>query len=128
MAKTKRKESEEIVRNSLNLSLQGQIEVATPVGYIDILTENLVIEVKRWRDWKAGLGQVIAYGFFYPQRERRLHLFGNPPKEKRWDIERICLASHVSVSYHKETPRKTTKRRKLTKLKLTQGMILEVPF
>jgi hypothetical protein len=56
------------------------VEVETPVGRCDIVTNNFVIEVKRSEDWKHALGQVISYSYFlnkYPV----ISLFGDIPNE-----------------------------------------------
>ena len=44
----------------------GESEVETPAGFIDVLRETEVIEVKYYRQWKHGLGQVLAYQSYYP--------------------------------------------------------------
>lgn len=55
----------------------GDTEVETPVGFIDVLSDTEVIEVKYYKKWKHGLGQVLAYQSFYPRLEKRLHLFAH---------------------------------------------------
>jgi hypothetical protein len=63
------------IRDSIAETLNGQIEVKTPVGRIDILTDTLLIEVKRACHWKHALGQVIAYGMHYPDHKQVIWLF-----------------------------------------------------
>ncbi|CAN0432261.1 unnamed protein product, partial [Pylaiella littoralis] len=66
---------EHSVRDALCTRLGGLPEVLTPSGSIDVLTKTEVIEVKHYRSWKGGLGQVISYGVHFPFRKKRLHLF-----------------------------------------------------
>lgn len=54
----------------------GKIEVKTPSGRIDVLTEEYIIEVKEAGGWKGGIGQLMSYGHFYPDRKKKLCLFG----------------------------------------------------
>lgn len=61
-------------RNSLAKRLNGTIEVPVPIGYIDVVTSDTIIEVKLIDEWKAALGQLIVYSIFYPEHRRRLHL------------------------------------------------------
>ncbi len=71
------KASEKFVRNNLALVVGGNIEVETPVGFIDVLSGTEVIEIKYYRQWKHGLGQVLAYHSYYPRLAKRLHLFAH---------------------------------------------------
>lgn len=65
--------SECLVRNNLASMVGGQVEIETPAGFIDVLSDKEVIEVKYYRQWKHGLGQVLAY----PLLTKRLHLFAH---------------------------------------------------
>jgi hypothetical protein len=55
--------------------LGGDREVPTPAGNIDLLTATQLIEIKRAKNWKEAVGQVVVYGDYYPSHERRIHLF-----------------------------------------------------
>jgi len=83
--------------------LCGQMEVETPVGRIDILTESRLIEIKNITNWKDGVGQLICYGHFYPDHEKWLYLFDceDTPEEVRQRIVLVC--SDVSVRCDFET-------------------------
>lgn len=52
----------------------GKTEVQVPSGYIDVLTDTDVIEVKFYKGWKEAVGQVLAYGYFRPSHQKRIHL------------------------------------------------------
>ena len=56
----------------MNIDLNGQREVNTPCGRIDILTKEQIIEVKEYKGWKAALGQILVYSNFYPEHQRRI--------------------------------------------------------
>lgn len=90
---------EEKIRSKLLESVGGKAEVSTPAGRIDILTESELIEVKHLENWKAALGQVAAYGFFYPNHYRRIHLFGTCPPSL--EVELICRRLGVIVTFEK---------------------------
>ncbi|CAM9824491.1 unnamed protein product, partial [Ectocarpus sp. 13 AM-2016] len=66
---------EKSVRDALALIVGGKIEQETPVGFIDVLSDTEVIEVKHYTLWKHGLGQVLSYQRHYPHLAKRLHLF-----------------------------------------------------
>ena len=74
--KPKIKRNESYYRDKLARSLNGQTAVVVPVGRIDILTSNQIIEVKHVKRWKSALGQIITYGVYYPHHQKRIHLFG----------------------------------------------------
>ena len=70
---------EEAVQEELARALTAEREVQCRCGRIDLLTDKLLIEVKCIDDWKSGLGQLIAYGLDYPDRERVLYLYDGRP-------------------------------------------------
>ncbi len=89
---------EATIQLKLSSKLKGDIEVMTPVGNIDVLTSTQIIEIKDAKSWKCALGQVIAYGHYYPSHQKRIHLFnkGNQPSNA---IERICKSQDVIVTW-----------------------------
>lgn len=80
----------------------GQCEVRTIAGNIDVLTPQYVYEVKVARQWKAALGQVLAYARAYPDRKPRLCLFGELGGMTRRDVEEHCRAAGVEVVWHRD--------------------------
>lgn len=90
---------EKIVKERLSVQLDGETEVITPVGNIDILTSTQIIEVKTISDWKNALGQVLAYGYFYPSHEKRIHLFGTAHSRSIGYIDEICNKYNVVFTW-----------------------------
>lgn len=84
---------------SLLASLGGQVEVLTPAGKIDLLTSTHLIEVKRAVSWKAALGQVLSYGYFYPSHILRVHLIGSVHSKSKEEIENVCRKFNVEVTW-----------------------------
>lgn len=76
------KQDERKIQLRLAKEMQGQIEVNTIVGNIDLLTDTEIIEIKRWSEWKTALGQILAYSRYYPDKTKRIHLFGTFPADK----------------------------------------------
>lgn len=90
---------EGLIRDRLQDELGGFIEVATPVGRVDLLTKTQIIEVKHFKDWKAALGQILVYSAFYPEHQKRIHLFGTAAElAKLADIQAACLGFDVLVT------------------------------
>ena len=76
--------------------LNARAEVVTPIGRIDVLTDDRIIEVKRARLWKHALGQVSAYAHYYPDHRKTLFLL-NPEREVLKLAKQVCLPLGVSV-------------------------------
>jgi hypothetical protein len=68
-------------------SLHGQMEVKTPDGFIDILTDTSLIEIKHVSHWKHALGQILAYSEFYSDKNLMIYLFG--VNESNYDVDHI---------------------------------------
>lgn len=52
---------ESVVRDHLNLTLRGRVEVAVPFGRVDIVTDTHVFEVEPFATWRHGARQALAY-------------------------------------------------------------------
>lgn len=52
-----------------------QREVPTPVGYIDVLTDDTLYEAKHWSGVKHALGQILFYGYYYTRPNNVIVLF-----------------------------------------------------
>ena len=100
--KPKKKRNESYYRDRLAKSLNGQTEVKIPSGRIDILTSNQIIEVKHIKKWNAALGQIITYGYHYPNHQKRIHLFGEENnKDKILLIKEQCLEQNIIVTFER---------------------------
>jgi len=80
-----------------DLELKGvsyQREVKTPVGYIDILTDDCLYEAKHWADIKHAVGQILFYGFYHPRPRYVLLVFAKTDKGDVIDMQYIgqCMA------------------------------------
>jgi hypothetical protein len=93
------KGSEFWYRDRLASQLNGQIEVSTKAGRIDILTDVEIIEVKRVSKWKEAIGQVKSYRQYYPNHGMRVHLFGKLTNSKLNVIQKVCQAEGIYLSW-----------------------------
>lgn len=78
----------------------GQSEVETPLGYIDLLTKDYIIEFKIYTRAKDALGQVLCYDHFIRGNKKKLIvLFGKGLST--WKgyaaFERVCAIYDVEV-------------------------------
>lgn len=97
-------EMERDVTRRLAQELDGAVEVSVPYGRVDIVAESCIVEVKRLPLWKSAIGQILAYGVYFPGKELRIHLFGNKDLMdsmyvQKHEIEKICTQHSISVSY-----------------------------
>ena len=91
--------SEKMIQEKLANLLNGETEVETPVGRVDILTPTEIIEVKIARQWKSALGQVLAYAHYYPSHQKRIHLYGTMHSDSKFNAKMICANHGVKVSW-----------------------------
>lgn len=59
------------------------------IGIIDILTPTMVCELKNWDSWLKALGQILAYSYYFPERQKRIHFFG--PCPNNWKVYSIYV-------------------------------------
>ena len=94
-------QTEKVWQKKIATQINGRMEVTTPVGRIDVLSDDLVGEVKEARQWKHALGQVQAYSHFYKDRRKVLYLFGDV--ENQSDIKYVCSLLDVEVEFLRES-------------------------
>jgi hypothetical protein len=75
----------------------GVREIKTPAGVIDILSDDLIIEVKSCKSWKHAIGQILVYGHYYPSKTKLVALFGNVSDARRKLIETHCKQLSIGV-------------------------------
>jgi hypothetical protein len=93
------RKSEKSVQFALAKKLNGKTEVETPSGRIDVLTPTELIEVKKIKDWKEALGQVIVYGDYYPSHQKRIHLYGETQEAFLFLVRKHCTKRRVTVTW-----------------------------
>lgn len=90
---------EKVIQQKLAYVLKGKCEVPCPLGRVDILTENSIIEVKHIRYAKHALGQINSYSIYFPSHKKKLYLFGYATQIRKWDIELACKKYDVEVIF-----------------------------
>jgi hypothetical protein len=68
-------EVEQVVRDNLSRALNGIIEVESTHGFIDIMTNHEIIEVKYAENYKSAIGQILSYSQDFPSLKKRIHLY-----------------------------------------------------
>jgi hypothetical protein len=94
-------DSEVKVQKSLQQREGGKVEVETPVGFIDLLTKDYVIEIKHVIDWKDGV-KVLAYAQYFPDRKPRIHIFGDYTESFREIVEQTLTKLGISSSWESD--------------------------
>jgi len=97
--KTSTKISESSIKNLLADRLRGKKEVACKSGFVDVLTDLEVIEVKAIKDWKDAIGQSMVYACEFKGLSPRIHLFGYASQEYKQMIISFCAQLNVAVSF-----------------------------
>ncbi|CAN0039066.1 unnamed protein product, partial [Ectocarpus sp. 12 AP-2014] len=96
------KVNEKDVRDALARHTRGQTEWGTPAGSIDVFTRDEVIEIKHFKNWKSGVGQVKAYGEHHPSHKKRLHLFAHEGEKalKYFKMAtELCVKDGIRVTF-----------------------------
>lgn len=88
---------EKIIQLKLAKKLNADIEVKTPIGRIDLLSADSIIEIKEFSMWKSALGQILSYGSFYPLKAKKIYLFGDIKEDKIEIIKDIFKAYNVEL-------------------------------
>jgi hypothetical protein len=97
--------TEQLVRDNLSKQLDGATEIVNENGYIDIVTETQIIEVKHIDNWKHALGQILSYKTDenFNKLQPRIHLFNDDKNiieiELKNKIIKTCNVYNCIVSF-----------------------------
>ena len=90
--------SEIAIRDKIAKKLNGITEVPCKTGFVDVLTDKEVIEVKAIKCWKTAIGQSLVYACEW-DRKPRIHLFGVASNDYKYMIMSFCSKLNVFVSF-----------------------------
>lgn len=90
---------EEIYQAWLIEQIGGETEVSIPAGYVDLVTDSEVIEIKSAGHWKEGVGQLLVYSVYFRFHLPRLCLFGEVDIAGKQLIEFHCGLLSINVSW-----------------------------
>lgn len=74
----------------LAADLDGKREITVPCGRIDVLTDQLVIEVKTAKQYKHAIGQVLCYQLYKPTKRPAIALFGRLNAKEQATVRKCC--------------------------------------
>ena len=77
-----------------------QREVSTPVGFIDVLTDDTLYEAKHWSNIKHAVGQILFYGYYFPRPKYTIIVFAKDDRNDIIDYSYIgsCMSIIDSLS------------------------------
>lgn len=86
------------IQNKMEKEL-GSFTICCPIGRVDLMTHDTIIELKKWKDHKKGIGQLMCYSHYFPDKKRRLHFFGVKPVPKQEEaIRKVCEGLGIEVT------------------------------
>jgi hypothetical protein len=89
-------QKEKEIKLKLQKELGGEIEKETESGFIDLLTDTQIIEIKNGINWKYAVGQILMYSIDFPNHQKRIHLFD---MDRDIKIEQKCGLYSIVVTY-----------------------------
>lgn len=90
------------LQDSLSLQLGGETHVKSAHGFIGVLTPTEIIEVKHIKKYLHAIGQVLGSSLAFPDRLRRIHLFGSTNEvtpDMLSKVTPLCEKYKISVTY-----------------------------
>jgi hypothetical protein len=88
---------EKDIQLRLKNELNAEMEIKTEAGYIDLMNEQYIIEIKEFSKWKHALGQILSYSAFYPDKVKRVYLFGKINSNLLPTIENIYSIHAIEI-------------------------------
>lgn len=72
-------------------------EVSCAYGRVDLLSDDILIEVKTATQWKSAVGQALVYASFFPGRRNIVYLFNLPDKFDIKGVRQSCSSLGIEV-------------------------------
>ena len=95
----KNNKEQEIVLLLIKNLINPLTEVETIYGFVDILTDMEIIEVKIANKWKHAIGQILVYSKAYPEHTKRIHLFNVDDSINIQSIQDVCTSLNIHLTY-----------------------------
>lgn len=92
------------IQTQLHKMYHGEIEKKCECGFIDLINDTVIIEIKTSRLWKHAVGQILMYGLEYPSHKKIIYLF-NIEKDNNFNkelVEEKCGIYDIVVKYWNE--------------------------
>ena len=88
------------IHQRLKAETKGKSVRNNRFGIVDLLTKTQIIEIKVWRDYFKAIGQVILYGSFFPDKQKRIHFYGRRLEaEVENAIRHACQMHNILVTH-----------------------------
>jgi len=77
-----------------------EVRAGDKIGKIDLISSSAIVEIKKFLDWKQGLGQILAYAYAHPEKQKILLLY-----KKKINAKQLSEAHSICAYYgvHLET-------------------------
>lgn len=85
-----------LIQDRLSQITKGQMNVMTPAGTIDILTDTEMIIIEEMKNWKDAVGKLICYEDSYPTHMKTIYLYGEC-SVKDEVIYKVCKKYDINV-------------------------------
>lgn len=72
-------------------------------GVVDLVSDTEIIEIKLWSNYFKAIGQIMLYGLSFPDKQKRIHFYGNQPSKAIVDeIMKFGKNNNVLITYDLE--------------------------
>lgn len=92
---------EHIYRDYVAKKEKGKTEVKVRSGFVDVMTNKKIIEIKKANNYMCAIGQVLCYGIDYPEMEKWIYLFDHETVDKELIVEN-CKTFGIQVKFLEE--------------------------
>jgi len=96
------REREKEIQSVLHRKFGGKIEVQVRNGFVDLLTDKYLIEIKHYKKWMTAVGQLSAYSIDYPHKKKMMYLFNVPKNYNINNILEVCEKDDICLRIHCE--------------------------
>lgn len=95
-----KRQKEKEIQARISHELKGQTEVLTESGYIDVLTNDEIIEIKIANKWMHAMGQILCYASddHFSSYKKRIHLFDVNDSINIHRIKKIYNKYNISLT------------------------------
>jgi phage regulator Rha-like protein len=120
----KQNKTECFYQNRLARLYNGKTRVKTPVGYIDILTDDTIIEVKRFDVLLSYLGRLMGFGYYYPNHKKVFATYGYEDAKDVEEVVKMLGFYNIEV-WFLETHQEVIIKNRENSVLFTKGNLLD---
>lgn len=88
------------IKLNLSVEINARIDIHTPGGTIDLVTDTSIIDIQEYNNWYAGLCNILDLSVYFPKKQKIIYLYGCKNASINNAVEQSCKYNVRIIRLH----------------------------